>query len=260
MSCNICKCTTVPINRAQILGKYSIQYYSCENCGFIQTEEPYWLNEAYASVIAQSDIGLVGRNIKLSNFCSAFIPLFYNSNGQFLDYGGGNGMFVRLMRDKGYNFYWQDKFSQNQFAKGFEVIDEEEFSILTAFEVFEHLSQPVSEIERMFSYSDTIIFTTRLLPRWNIAPNEWWYFTLDTGQHVSLYSKESLEFIANKFNVKLSTNGVSIHVLSPKKIPDVLLKALSLRPFASILSTMLNLGRHSLLDQDYYRLTNRKLN
>lgn len=256
--CRICQTISAPLDKATILGKYEIHYYSCTGCGFIQTEVPYWLEEAYSSAIARSDVGLIGRNIKLSVFCSVFIPLFFNSKARFLDYGGGNGMFVRMMRDRGYDFYWQDKFSANLFAEGFEVTDGK-YALLTAFEVFEHLPDPLPEIESMLNLSGTIIFTTRLLPRWRINPDEWWYFAPDTGQHVSFYSRESLRLIAKRFNVHFSTNGISLHLLSRKKIPGVVLKALSSSPLASLLSTIVNLGRKSLLSQDYYRLTGRFL-
>lgn len=259
MLCKVCDCPISALSKALILNKYNIQYYSCNHCGFIQTEPPYWLDEAYSSAIARSDIGLIGRNIKLSNFCSALIPMFYNPKLPFLDYGGGNGMFVRMMRDKGFEFYWQDKYASNQFAEGFEAPENKRFSFVTAFEVFEHLPQPLDIIEDMFQYSDTVVFSTRLLPRWKITPADWWYFTPDTGQHVSLYSRESLELIAKKFNVRLSSNGISLHVLSPRTLPAVLLKALSYPPFAMTISGLLNISRKSLLEEDYYRLTGRKL-
>lgn len=259
MLCKICNGLSSAYSKALILNKYNVHYYSCDYCGFIQSETPYWLNEAYSSPIARSDIGVIGRNIKLSNFCSAIIPIFYNSNLPFLDYAGGNGMFVRMMRDSGFEFYWQDKYASNQFAEGFEVSQDDRFSLVTAFEVFEHLSQPLDIIKDMFQYSDTVIFSTRLLPRWKIAPIDWWYFTPDTGQHVSLYSMESLELIAKKFNVQLSSNGISLHILSPRAVPSILLKALSYPPFARIISGLLNLNRKSLLGQDYYRLTGKEL-
>lgn len=257
--CNICRSVSAPFARGVILNKYDIQYYSCDKCGFIQTESPYWLKEAYFSAIARSDIGLIGRNIKLSNFSSVLIPMFYDSKAPFLDYGAGNGMFVRVMRDRGFEFYWHDKYAANQFAEGFEAPQDKRFSLLTAFEVFEHLPQPLETIEDMFHYSDTLVFSTRLLPRWKIMPDDWWYFTLDTGQHISLYSKESLKLIAEKFNVKLSSNGISLHILSPRIVPAIILKALSYAPFASMLSGLLNLGRRSLLEHDYYRLTGKRL-
>lgn len=259
IKCKICNSDSTPFETAKVLNRYDVQYYSCNYCGFIQTEKPYWLDEAYSSAIARSDIGLIGRNAKFSNFCSALIPMLYNSTSHFLDYGGGNGMFVRMMRDRGFEFYWQDKYSSNQFAAGFEAPQNKKFSLVTAFEVFEHLPQPLDIIEDMFQYSDTVVFSTRLLPRWKIAPADWWYFTPDTGQHISLYSKESLELIAKKFNVQLSSNGISLHILSSRSVPSIILKALSYPPFAMTISSLLNFRRKSFLEEDYYHLTGRKL-
>ena len=55
-------------------------------------------------------------------------------------------MFVRIMRDKGFNFYRQDIHCQNLFAKHFDISNikiTEKFDLLTAIEVFEHLEDPM---------------------------------------------------------------------------------------------------------------------
>jgi len=41
-----------------------------------------------------------------------------NPDGIFLDYAAGYGLFVRLMRDAGYNFRWSDLYCQNLFVRG----------------------------------------------------------------------------------------------------------------------------------------------
>ncbi|MDM9385348.1 hypothetical protein QUB80_32355 [Chlorogloeopsis sp. ULAP01] len=38
-------------------------YYFCEESGLLKTEKPYWLDEAYQEAIADTDTGLVRRNI-----------------------------------------------------------------------------------------------------------------------------------------------------------------------------------------------------
>ncbi len=90
-------------------------------------------------------------------------------------------------------------------------------------------------------------------------PDDWWYFSVDNGQHVSLYSKDALRFIAKKFDVKFSSNGISLHILSLRTIPSIVLKALSFPPCASACSGLVNVGRPSLLEQDYYHLTGIRL-
>jgi hypothetical protein len=44
----------------------------------------------------------------------------FDANNRFIDYGGGYGLFVRLMRDAGFDYYWFDKFCDNVLSKGFE--------------------------------------------------------------------------------------------------------------------------------------------
>src|ERR1051325_4405659 len=155
MICKICSQSATLFATAQVLEKYNVQYFQCCHCGFIQTESPYWLNEAYSEPITNSDIGLVERNILLSKISKALILAFYNPNARFVDYGGGYGLFVRLMRDSGLDFYRFDKLCTNLFAKGLEATVESQhaYELVTAFEVFEHLVQPLNEFEQMLRFS-----------------------------------------------------------------------------------------------------------
>ena len=75
---------------------------------FIQTEKPYWLAEAYTDALVAADVGVMQRNLQTSAVTSAVISLLFPAAKTFLDFGGGHGTFVRLMRDRGFNFFWQD--------------------------------------------------------------------------------------------------------------------------------------------------------
>ena len=167
MKCKICNNLMDKFDKAKVLNKYDVQYYRCLDCGFICTEEPYWLDEAYSSAIASTDIGLIMRNMFFSDKVSAILKTILKSlpNAQMcaLDYGAGYGMFVRMMRDYGFNFYWYDKYCENLFAKTFES-KYEHYDILTAFELFEHLSNPYADSDKIVKLSDSIIFSTELVP------------------------------------------------------------------------------------------------
>ena len=63
MDCQICGTNAPFWAQAKILKKYDVSYYQCPNCGFVQTEKPYWLAEAYSEIIDAEDIGLLKRNI-----------------------------------------------------------------------------------------------------------------------------------------------------------------------------------------------------
>ena len=84
MKCKICGSKVNPFDSATILNKYHIEYFECPHCGFIQTEEPYWLNEAYASAITSSDIGMIQRNFALSRKLDFFFRLHFGRGGSSL--------------------------------------------------------------------------------------------------------------------------------------------------------------------------------
>ncbi len=206
----------------KVLNQYEVKYYRCLETGFIQTEEPYWLNEAYSSAITKLDIGLASRNELLRDMVIPVINKYYNTAGKFLDYAGGYGLFTRLMRDKGYNFYHTDVYCQNLFAEYFDLTDLPDFTkfeLLTAFEVFEHLPNPLVELEKISAYSDNILFSTVLQPKQPLNSfNDWWYFIPETGQHVALYTEKSLAYLANKFGYNFYTDGMGVHLFTKKQL------------------------------------------
>lgn len=221
MQCKICQSSTKSLFTTSVLQKYKVEYYQCNSCNFIQTERPYWLDEAYGNAITKLDIGLIYRNQLFSTVLEKLILANFNSDSKFLDYGGGYGMFVRMMRDLGFNFFRQDIYCENLFAEYFDItdieIDHKAFEITTAFEVFEHLENPLSEIEKMLFYSDTIIFSTELQPSTEIKHvDDWWYFIPETGQHIAMYHIKSLEKIAEYFQMNLYSNGSSLHMITKK--------------------------------------------
>ena len=254
VQCKICSGNAELYSVKKVLGKYDVKYYQCIVCRFIQTEDSYWLNEAYDNAITKLDIGLVYRNEYLAPVVSTIIKLFYSSNAKFVDYGGGYGLFVRMMRDRGFDFYRQDIYCENLFAKHFDLSDlpvNSKFDMLTAFEVFEHLSDPIPEIEKMLSFSDTILFTTELQPADKNALNNWWYFTPETGQHVSLYSLQSLQKLAEKFNMHLLSHG-HLHLLSKTKRNNFLYNMAFRRSFQKAANFLKK--RRSFLSSDFNKV------
>ena len=231
IDCNICRHKSHFLFKTIVLNKHNVKYYKCSHCSFIQTEYPYWLNEAYVNPISTIDVGLLNRNIDLCAQVSGIIDTMLPNGGTYLDYGGGYGTFVRLMRDKGYNFYLLEQYAENLFAKYFELKDSSlktGFSCLTALEVFEHLQDPLTEIQKMFELSDTIIFSTELQPGLEIkSANDWWYFVPEGGQHVSFYSYDSLLQLKEIFGCNLYTNKTNLHILSKALLKDPFEKAIN---------------------------------
>jgi hypothetical protein len=219
MNCKICGSHSRAIHRATILNKYEIQYFQCPECDFVQTEEPYWIEEAYSEALSVSDTGVMIRNNQSAEFAAFVLASTVGRKTSFLDYGGGYGIFTRLMRDKGFNFYWYDKYATNLMARGFEgAIEGISYSAVTSFENFEHFVEPIEDIERIFGLTDFVLFSTSLVPSVAPKPSDWWYYCLEHGQHVSIFSRKSLEYIANKYGYFLTTNGTNLHVFAKKKV------------------------------------------
>lgn len=226
MECKICGQNSKLLFEKKIINKYDIKYYQCQNCEYLFTESPYWLQEAYSSEISTQDFGLIYRNSYFTPIVRSIIKYFFDKKKSFIDYGGGYGIFVRMMRDSGYDFFRFDTYCKNLFAVNFEHTSNRKYELATAFEVFEHLENPMIDIAKILKLSDNIFFSTELQPK-DIMLEDWWYIMPESGQHISIYSLKTLTFIANKFNLNLYTNGSSFHLLTPKKISNVWFKALT---------------------------------
>jgi hypothetical protein len=228
----------------------------------MQTEEPYWLTESYASAINKIDLGPVNRALTGSKIVEGAILGMFDKNAKFIDYGAGYGLLVRIMRDRGFDFYWHDRYCANIFAEHFVANLESKFELLTAFEVFEHLVDPLSEIESMLAYSNSLLFSTHLVPKEVRVACDWWYFGPEHGQHVAFYTVDALQAVAKVFNLFLSTDGVATHLLSQKPVSNRLFQFFVRDTRQSRLARWLlrkQMRKKSLLFDDFYAVSGHRL-
>ncbi|PAY18338.1 hypothetical protein TBK1r_33230 [Stieleria magnilauensis] len=251
MDCLVCRHNADSFAHATILGKYEIEYFRCRDCHFIQTEKPYWLEEAYGDAIIASDVGLIARNERFARITDLLLRFIYPKAFHCLDYGGGYGMFTRMMRDRGHHFLHRDPYCQNLFAAGLEAESSANgFDFLTAFEVFEHFENPHRELQRMDATADHWLISTEPVPDPAPQPDQWWYYVLDGGQHISLWSKRALQTVAAHYGRQLvSYRG--IHLMSQSKINPLWVTQI-LRDKASRVLTPFR-RRRSLLQDDFQR-------
>lgn len=235
--CRVCEGRTAPIFQARILGRHDATYFRCPACGLIQTEPPYWLDEAYDQAIADQDVGLVRRNLELAARLRTILPAHFDPAGRYLDYAGGYGLMVRLMRDEGFDFQRHDPLCANIFAQGFDIpappvlpgrpgiaclpdLANHHFEAITAFELLEHLVEPAATVSRLLEHADSLLFSTRLQPApWPRSVDDWWYFWPRTGQHVTFYTLPALRKLAGKTGTTLHTDGTALHLLTRRTFP-----------------------------------------
>jgi hypothetical protein len=234
-SCPICSNLMTDSFTAKVLNKYDALYKVCRVCGFLGAEKPHWLDEAYDRAIADADTGLVMRNLSLAPQIAGVLywAMGERGAGRYLDSAGGYGLLTRLMRDFGFDFYWHDEYCENKLAPGFSFRqDSKPFSAVTAIEVFEHLIDPKSFVEKTLKMagSDTLIFTT-VLYRGAPPPESWWYYSFATGQHIGFFQRGTLQRLASELEMQFaSANG--IHVFSKSKINGARLRIATNRAIA----------------------------
>lgn len=220
MNCRVCGNA---IERAFATGNLlsrPVDFFECVKCLYVQTETPYWLDEAYEESINRSDTGILERNLANVGLVLATLQLLGDKNGKVLDYAGGYGILVRLLRDAGVDALWSDTHTENLLAKGFEYKDDR-LTLLTAFEAFEHFVDPVREMSKLVSLSPNVLLTTTLIPEPTPKPQDWWYYGLEHGQHVGFFRVETLRYLSNRFNLYLYTDGVGTHLFSKNRYSKI---------------------------------------
>jgi Methyltransferase domain len=252
MKCKICDSGTSDFGKATVMGKHVAFYRKCESCGFIFASDPYWLAEAYNSAITSTDMGTVSRTESCSMATKAVIDLFYHSSATFLDYGAGYGMFARRMRDLGYNFSAYDTHCRNMFSEEFALdsLEGKHFDLTTAFEVLEHLEQPMSIIGAIFAHSDHFLATTEIVPNPVPRLEDWWYFAPEHGQHISFYTLKTLNLIAEKNKRYFYSNG-NLHLFSAKPINNFIFQKVTRTRNAQWFGLWRR--RKSLLEEDFHK-------
>ena len=220
--CPICGNSMRSVFSANVLIKYKVTYYYCEECGLLKTEKPYWLDEAYQEAIDDTDTGLVNRNIVNSASVELILECLSIEKGKFLDVAGGYGLLTRLMRDKGFDCYTTDKYCKNLFAKTFEPSPHFMAEALFAFEVLEHIEDPFQFLCGVFNQYDckTIIFSTVTFSC-PIPSEDWWYYSFESGKHITFYQLRTLSILAKRLKCNYYMLTTDIHIFTDIEIPII---------------------------------------
>jgi hypothetical protein len=176
-----------------------------------------------------------------------------------LDYGGGDGLLCRLLRDRGLDAYTIDSFTAPSYSQPFIGSLERNYDLVTAFEVFEHFPNPLESLDQLFQCQPKFLLATTELYTGN-GP-DWWYLAPNSGQHVFFYSKPALRWIATRYNYCYYTiNGR--HVFAKTRMSRSQLSVLSLltgrMPFKLYQASLPFSETWSWIQRDYETSLNRK--
>jgi hypothetical protein len=224
MNCRFCHGPLLPKFRLPVLRKFDVQYLECAACNCLQTETPYWLGEAYASNLSDLDSGAAQRNLTNLAVCYVVAKLLGARNA--VDFGGGDGLLCRLLRDYGINCFVKDKYASPTYAQTFTTPDFHRPDLAIAFEVLEHFANPSADLQEIFNLgAPAILVSTEI---YAAQKADWWYLSPNSGQHVFFYSKHALSLIASKYAYMLTISDHFILFTKPGLLSPAKARLLSL--------------------------------
>jgi hypothetical protein len=198
--------------------------------------------------------------LSLADITHALIVLKFNADAAFLDYGGGSGLFTRLMRDRGFRFTHHDRYCPNLFSLGFALktlpTDNDRFELITAFEVVEHLWEPFDQLKTLLSCSDTLLFTTELIREQPPSLHEWPYYASDEGQHITFLTTKALAILGKTLGAQVYSYQ-HLHLLTRVPFNRYLYRMLAHQKIAKSIATFCR--RPSLIAEDYRSVSGRPL-
>lgn len=202
-----------------------MEYVQCISCQLIMIPEMIeWSVEQFRQEVYNDDYGLVDTGINGSRakedakwFSQQRLEEQFNvdrENLAVLDYGAGMNHFVNNLRHLGYlnargwDPFWQPQRTTPEPLEG-------SYDVITSFEVFEHVPNPIESIKDLSKFlkpTGMILFTTvvnDLIPFHGKL--DYWYHT-PRGGHIIMHSTKSLNKTLNSAGLKLVQSNGMQHV------------------------------------------------
>jgi Methyltransferase domain len=220
-----------PYSRA--LSCVPVVYRRCDACGFIFTSffdsfsPAQWSEHIYNDEYRVVD----GEFEEIRPAVDAKVVQAYfgdlRSQAIGLDFGGGNGRTARLLRESGWTFDCFDPFGVDE-LKPDRV---GRYNLCTAFEVLEHLPRPVDSISTLLQKASDgplmfMIGTALTDGQVNEATRLAWFYAGPRNGHISLFSRRSLQWLAQRFGLEYSNVSPSTHILSRGHDPAMIVRRL----------------------------------
>ena len=239
ITCRLCGGDSWWVFSKQLLGKYTVGFYRCDTCQSLQSEEPYWLAESYTEKSLIPDIRVLQRVMAMRMLVYYLSKALRVSDADsILDWGGGNGLLVRLLRDLGLDAYRFDTYVNNLYALGYDRTEGRYYRLITAFQVLEHFSAPAQDLDQIFKLEpEYLLISTGL---YNNQNQDWEYLNA-YGRHIFCYSNKARELIAHKYGYfKIGIGDITLYSKNRlSKITRIKIRAIFSSRFATLLNTLL---------------------
>ena len=192
------KCTLCSSN---LTNNINDQFYDCNICSALVKDKKFYLSAEEEKIRYEAhnnDVNDVGYQ-KFTSPITNYILENYLPKHKGLDFGSGTGPVISSeLHKKQYSIVQYDPF----FAPDKNTLNNK-FDYILSCEVFEHFYNPKEEIEMLISKlnKNGVLLIMTLLYNENIDFKSWFYKNDPT--HVFIYRKETIEFIARTYNLKI---------------------------------------------------------
>ena len=179
----------------------SRQFLICLNCEYVFVPKIYQLSEDEEKLRYDTHNN-DPKDIRYRQFLSQLSePLLkkISDNSFGLDFGSGPGPTLSLMlEDYGHKVALFDKFYAND-----KSVFNRKYDFISATEVIEHLSNPLTEISRLIKCLNDggylAVMTQILTSKINFSN---WYYKNDPS-HIGFFSKKTLSYLASNFDLEV---------------------------------------------------------
>jgi SAM-dependent methyltransferase len=195
-----------------------VYYVLCDSCRFCWALElNQWPLAKFKDCIYNADYISVDPDyleVRPTANAKRLRAMFPNlpSDIRHLDYGGGNGLLSKLLRESNWDSVSYDPFVDGEVDPG----RFGRFDFITAYEVFEHvpdLQILLTSLCALLTHNSLLLFST-LISDGNIETKkrlDWWYASPRNG-HISLFSRKSLSILAEGRGFKFGSFSNGLHV------------------------------------------------
>lgn len=206
----------IPHGTRLSLSGVPVYYRRCERCKFLFTDAfDDWSTNEFKTHIYNDEYKLVDPDYetKRPRDFADFIARYWGAikeQARILDYGGGNGTLCAMLRENGFH----TALTYDPMVTAFASRPEGKYDLVTSFETLEHVPDPIGSVADIIEYSaepGLILFSTLVQPAdFDQQRLNWWYVGPRNG-HVSLFSKQALAILWNRFGYKLASLNDNLH-------------------------------------------------
>lgn len=207
MTCRLCHHSTEPFEQSG--------FFLCTHCGCILRDDvvlPSPEDERTRYLTHNNDIHDEGYRT-FTRPITQHILDYFTPQHRGLDYGAGTGPVIsQVLHEQGYNIVQYDPF----FSPNREVLNRT-YDFIACCEVVEHFHHPDKEfasIRDLLNPGGAFVGMTHLYSA-NILFANWYYKNDPT--HVIIYVKQTLEYIAQSYGLRLDIHSDRMFVLSKEK-------------------------------------------